>query len=188
MTEFILSSGISRLNISLDAAIPETYSAIRGGDLNSIEAKINYFLDQRGPDSLPLVRVSFVRQDENKDEELLFIKKWRNKVDSVEIQKLHDFSQLADLEMITTSSDLNRTLVYKDNAYCYSPFSYVAIWSNGQISPCCSFHGSKLSFGNILSGDTISSVWNGVSMQDLRRQFKDDSLNAVCNNCISCTV
>jgi len=187
MSQFLLDSGLTRLNISLDAATKETYKTIRGGNLDDIERKINQFLEMRG-NNIPLVRVSFVEQPENKTEVELFINKWKDKVESVEIQKLHNFEHLADLRVINNVNQLaDIEFIGKNSGHCYSPFSYLAVWSNGQISPCCSFHGSKLDIDNINRNASLKSMWNSEYMKELRRQFKIQKLNDICRNCIDCT-
>jgi len=186
MTDFLIQSGITRLNISLDAARKETYKLIRGGDLDRIEENIRHFLQRRGSGKPPLVRVSFVEQPTNKHEATEFINKWSGIADSVEIQCLQDFNNIPSLPAIGNANELENESVLIDN-HCYSPFSYIAIWSNGQISPCCSFHGTKINLGNIKQGDTISSAWNGEMMRSLRDQFSRSSVNSICADCLSCT-
>lgn len=186
MTDFLIHSGITRLNISLDAASKDTYKSIRGGDLDKIEENIHHFLYERGSTRPPLVRVSFVEQPMNKHEVNEFIDKWSGVADSVEIQCLQDFKNITSLPIVDNPEDLeNETLLI--NKHCYSPFSYIAIWSNGQISPCCSFHGTKINLGNIKKGDTILGAWNSEMMRSLRGQFNLSVVNKICADCLTCT-
>ena len=187
MTEFLLGTGLTRLNISLDAATPEIYKAVRGGNLEFVESNIKYFLNRRDNEYGPLVKVSFCVQDLNRHEIDLFRQKWEPLVDSVEFQALHVFKNLGDLEASQTlySEEFSTSTA----GFCYSPFSYLAIWSDGKISPCCTFHGQKLSLGNINeAGTSLSAIWSGQHMSNLRNQFRSRQLNPVCNDCLSCTV
>ena len=186
MADFILQCGITRLNISLDAATPETYKAVRGGDLDLVEKNIKYILDNRDKDYGPLVRVSFCIQDINQHEKEMFRDKWEPKVDSVEFQDLHTFENLEKLE--TGNVLFEDKYLTENKKFCYSPFSYLAIWSDGTVSPCCTFHGQKLSLGNINSPSTsLSGIWKGTQMTSLRKQFNEGKLNSVCEDCLSCT-
>jgi radical SAM protein with 4Fe4S-binding SPASM domain len=182
----LIDKGVSRVNISLDAATQATYSKIRGKDnLSSIESNIDALISLKNHYQRPLVRVSFCKQPLNSHEEMEFIAKWSNRVDSVEIQSLHTFDNMSSLSKCTASNfdDVNLT---DNDTYCYSPFSYLAVWSSGDISPCCTFHGQKLVLGNI-HNSTLSQAWSSSMMNSIRKQFSMKALNSICSDCMSAT-
>lgn len=187
MSNFILDSGVTRINISLDAATSDTYSAVRGGNLEFVESNIQYILSNRDKNRGPLIRVSFCVQDLNKHEIDIFRAKWEPIVDSVEFQSLHKFENLSELPSGDFLFDEQTKNNYSN--FCFSPFSYLAIWSDGTVSPCCTFHGQKLTLGNINDSNTsLSGIWEGKYMEGLRSQFRNKNINSVCEDCLSCTV
>ena len=182
--DFLIESGVTRINISLDAATKETYKKIRGGDLEFIENNIEYLLKQKTKLSRPLVRVSFCVQEENLHEIDLFKQKWEGRVDSVEFQSLHKFDSLDNIKEINNLSGV--TLNSSEN-FCASPFGYIAIWSNGDISPCCSFFGQKLVLGNIKLS-TIGESWRSALSKKIRDGFNNQKTCGVCEECLTHTV
>lgn len=185
MAEFICMSGVTRLNISLDAATPDTYRSIRGGDLELIESKIRYLLSIRTSLGRPLVRVSFCVQPGNVHEVDLFRRKWESLVDSVEFQQLHQFTNLDSMTTVTQDTFFDAS--FDAPYFCSMPFSYLAVWSNGNISPCCSFHGSKIVMGNI-SNTSLLQAWSSPLARSLRQSFIDKKTCAQCNDCLSNSV
>lgn len=162
-----------RVYVSLDAARPETYSKIRGRELERVEENINRLLkirNERGS-MLPLVRVSFVIQEENKAEKREFIDKWRDKVDII------DFQNLIHYEDMTIREDVPN-IDYK----CAYPFRTMLIDCDGVIYPCCTEYGYKMPVGNI-ENMSIKEAWNSDYMDKLRKSILDGNLCAVCRNC-----
>ena len=98
----------------------------------------------------------------------------------MEIQNLHIYENLNSLAVINDFNDCDKI---DNDMYCYSPFSYLAIWSNGDISPCCTFHGQKLILGNVKEC-TLKETWQSKYMSNLRNQFINKKLNNVCNDCL----
>ena len=183
-TDFLIDSGITRINISLDAATKETYKKIRGGDLEFIENNINYLLSKKTELQRPLVRVSFCVQDDNLHEVERFKNKWEGRVDSVEFQSLHKFDSLEGINKITNTTKIS---LEDSKHFCSSPFGYIAVWSNGDISPCCSFFGQKIVLGNINS-ETIKEAWQSSISNTIRQGFLDKKTCGVCEECLSHTV
>ena len=88
--ERLIRSGISRLLISIDAATPETYKAVRRSD--KFERVINnvkqfYDLRKKMGSELPLIRVSLVETSLNIHETAIFKEMWQAKADIISIQR-----------------------------------------------------------------------------------------------------
>lgn len=162
-----------RIYISLDAAKPETYKKIRGMDLTHVETNILRLLELREKrgSMLPLVRVSFVIQDANRDEIKEFTDKWKDKVDIIDFQKLIHYE---DMEI---KSD-----IYDVNYQCAYPFRTMLIDCDGVIYPCCTEYGYKMPIGNIESMG-IEEAWNSEKMKALRSSMLNGDLCAICRNC-----
>lgn len=163
-----------RLYISLDAAKSETYEKIRGKDLKHVEENIIRLLHAREmrQSMLPLVRVSFVIQEENRNEVQDFIDKWKDKVDII------DFQDLIHLEDMSIKDDISAPVDFQ----CVSPFRTLFIDCNGMIYPCCTEFAYKMPIGNI-SQMSIKDAWTSKFMVSLRKAMLEKSLPSVCKNC-----
>ena len=179
----IVDTGITRICISLDASDQEVYTIIRGGDLSKVENVIDGFVSHQTIYGRPLVRVSFCNQPSNEHQQDEFFEKWINRVDSVEVQRVRNLEHLFFLNKIDEDSEYETS---DSEHYCFRPFSYLTIWSDGQISPCCSFHGIKLNLGSIYK-NKLFEVWNSDFLNKLRGEFIDSKLNPICKDCMSCT-
>ena len=74
----MIDNGVTKLHVSLDAATAETYKKIRGGKLAIVEQNIHRFLELRNKanSELPMLRVTMVEQEDNKEEIEQFVEKW----------------------------------------------------------------------------------------------------------------
>ncbi len=178
-----VDTGITRICISLDAADQEVYKIIRGGDLEKVENVIDGFVANQTKFGRPLVRVSFCNQSSNDHQQNEFLEKWIDRVDSVEVQTVRDLEHLFFLNKLDKESDYETS---QSDHYCFRPFSYLTIWSDGQISPCCSFHGIKLNLGSVYQ-DKLFDIWNSNFLNKLRKEFIESKLNPICKDCLSCT-
>ena len=184
--KLILNSCVTRLFVSIDAATEETYNKIRvpvskrlleKNRLEILENNVKNFVKIKKDlnKKLPLTRVSFVALSENSHEVDLFKEKWENIVDSVEIQRE------------TSIKVYDKIKNYKgkklDNYNCNKPWGDMAIYSNGLVGPCCNLVGRKTPIGNI-KYNSISEIWNGEKMTELRNGFKNNNPNDVCKSCI----
>ena len=93
----LIHSGLTRLQISIDAFTKNTFDKIRqGGDFSKVVKNTENFIKLRKSlnSELPTVRVNFVRTPVNKDELEKFIKLWEHKLDCSGIQNLVDIMKL----------------------------------------------------------------------------------------------
>lgn len=207
MALFLIDSGVSRLEVSLDAATRETYKRIRGKDkYEQVERNIRNFISLRNSlnKDLPIVRLAFVVQDLNLHERALFLEKWSDVVDYVDFQQLQDFSSVSErlgksLDYWVFSDEDSQTKALEtqklqdkllrsgaaspDVPFCPYPFNSLNVWGNGDISPCCCFHGRSLVIGNI-KDMSLEQAWKSESVDALRREMTDGKLNRVCRTCL----
>lgn len=173
MNEFLVDNHFERLYVSLDAATKETYKKIRGADLELVENNILDFLSTREEkkSQIPLIRVSFVRQKDNENEVQMFVDKWKDKVDIIDIQEMRDFSNLQELQD------------FSDVKYCcQAPFTTLSLDCEGNIYPCCTFYRKFLRLGNIKTM-TLMDAWNSRELNELREQIIEGKLCKACRNC-----
>ena len=182
LSRYIIENGVTRLLISLDAVTEDTFEKIRGKRLlGLIEHNIENFLKIRKElnKSFPILRLSFCVQDLNRHEQKRFVKKWKDKVDYLDFQVLSDFSYVGKL---LKEKDSNKSKS-SDTPFCHYPFSYLSIWSNGDISPCCVFYGKNIVLGNIKE-NTLEEVWKGKKLKALQNEFIEGKVNRTCELCM----
>lgn len=163
--------GLPVLSVSLDATTQETYQKVRGGRLdipwNNVLKAIE--IKKRENALLPLIRVSFVKQEANKHEMEEFLNFWTDKADIVDIQAYIDY----------------RRDEYYYNFECYDPWRRVQIWADGTIAPCCGFPGIHISIGHI-DKDSIYDAWNSKKMKDIRESLFSKNYKKACLQCFGC--
>lgn len=186
--EQIVKRGVSRVFVSLDAATPETFKAIRGKDeLPLIERNLHTLIEtkRRHGSQLPLIRVSFCVQKENAHERQLFADKWRDVVDHVDFQMMTDFSQvdsIAQTGQATAPRFFDASALEKP--YCPQPFNRLDVWANGDVTPCCTFYAKNLVLGNI-GHQSLQEIWHSEKIEALRNEFRTGKLNPNCEMCLA---
>jgi len=185
--EDIIKNGVTRVFISLDAATPETFKIIRGKDeLKLVESNIHRLIaaKKRLNSVLPLIRVSFCVQSENAHERDAFAKKWQDIADHVDFQAMTDFSQVDEL---AEHGEVNSPKFFHQNSlekpYCPQPFNRLDVWSNGDVTPCCTFYGKNLVLGNAKI-QSLREIWEGREIEELRDQFRSGNINPNCEMCL----
>jgi MoaA/NifB/PqqE/SkfB family radical SAM enzyme len=186
---YFVKSGLTRLFVSLDSSSSQTFKKIRGYDLlHKIESNIlDLVALKRQLSSLtPLVRVSFVLQNDNCIELDSFIEKWINIVDSVEIQDYMDIAKFRKRDYADTLSEL----VFDDTRpapSCHYPFTYLSLWSSGNISPCCTSYGrdsKELIMANIYDDDWENTL--SLKRQAIQHAFISQDWSQIPNTCRHC--
>lgn len=172
--EEIFDSKLRNLFISLDAFSKDKYEQIRGHGYEQIRENLIDFVEERNRrgSRLPIVRVSFVDMEINRDEKEDFINFWRDKVDMIDIQVYDDFN-------VDINAPFN--LESKKKWDCFSPWARVAVLANGNILPCCSFFGINIPIGNV-KDMTIEEAWNSKKMKEIRYGVLNDN-NRNCSVC-----
>lgn len=187
MSLFLVDMEIARVEISLDAATPETYHQIRGkNQLELIERNIHNLLEIRGRSNakLPVVRLCFCVQDLNRHECEQFVEKWNGLVDYIDFQKYIDFSFVDELRSTGTVEQIDSFIV--EDTHCAYPFNSLHVWSNGNVTPCCTFFAKNddLVVGNIHE-EKLKDIWMGERIRKIRRQLQTGDLNPTCRVCLS---
>lgn len=178
----LIKSGLTRIQISIDAITKETYDKVRpGGNYNKIIENINEFLliKQNLNARLPLVRVNFVKTSINYHELEKFLEFWKDKVDMIGVQ---EFVTPTKIENPSLASRTKR----KENFKCSFPFKQLVINNEKKILPCCTFWGEELELQNIEKPHDLISAWNSKKMQNLRQKHLDGKYYEIeqCRKCI----
>lgn len=175
IAEKIVDLPVTWLTVSLDAAAPETYKRIRGGNLNIVEKNIFKFLEirSRKHSRLPFLRVSFVDMKENHDELEAFKKKWEKTADKIDIQTLMDFSEDA------VSADID------ENFVCMDPYRLLSIKHDGELLPCCSYAYKNSAQRFYLQNISIMKFWESDFHKKLLESLRNKQYMPCCMKCVS---
>jgi MoaA/NifB/PqqE/SkfB family radical SAM enzyme len=192
----LLEAGLSSIDISIDAATPETYLKIRGAKLSRVESNIANFIRLRDRFKISCkIRTSFVRnQDINPEEEKQFREHWLEKVDGVFLLNLAEY-QANNVHLKETNNSVESSLQYyltkaQGRWPCLFPFIELALLPDGEIYYCIETL-FRLGFDRDIQslGDyhqqTLQDIWQGELFNQLRIDLISNRLEAraVCKNC-----
>jgi radical SAM protein with 4Fe4S-binding SPASM domain len=186
MSEFLVDQRVARVEVSLDAATPETYKAIRSKDeLPLVEQNVRALAEakRRKSSQLPVIRLCFCVQPQNVSERQAFIDKWQDLVDYIDFQEMIDFEHVTPL-VEGRPEDVPNVESLAPEPYCPYPFNSLHVWADGTVTPCCTYYGKALPIGNV-EKDTLADVWQGEKLEAIRDEFRQNKLNPVCRVCLS---
>jgi MoaA/NifB/PqqE/SkfB family radical SAM enzyme len=192
----LLAAGLTSIDISIDAATPETYLKVRGAKLSRVETNISNLLRLR--DRLKIsckIRTSFVRnQDVSYEEEQQFREHWLERVDGVFILNLAEY-QANNVHLQSTNSNIESSLQYyltkaQGRWTCLFPFVEMAVLPDGRIYYCIETL-FRLGFDRDIEslGDyhqqTLQDIWQGQLFNQLRTDLILDRLDkrTACKDC-----
>ena len=174
----LVDSGLTRLEISVDAVRPETYRAIRGGDLSGLERAIDRFLEIRLAANMetPLLRLSFLRLEANRGELEPFLERWRERADLISIQEPIWFPGSS----LPRPEKPGRMMA----PVCAQSWQRLGVDYDGRVWPCCSWYGENLLPFNV-SRHSPAKVWRSPEMEALRLALSGplENLPPACRQC-----
>ena len=195
----LINSGLTRIQISIDATTKETFDKIRqGGNFSEVvNNTLNFLKIRKQLDSeLPTLRVNFVKTELNKHEYDDFINYWSDKVDCIGVQDL--------VNIMKPTKDKTPTKKFT----CAQPFYHLTVRYDGVVLPCCTFFAAKLPVSRLKTNEQISNednlhkidrdklplksiadTWKGDEINKLRTIHKNGTyyLNETCKECVLST-
>ena len=182
ISERLIKSGLTRIQISIDATTKETYDKIRpGGDYNKIIKNVLNFIEMKKKlnSNLPLVRANFVKTEFNHKELNDFLYFWKDKVDMIGIQ---EFVKPTKVEKNITGKREKREKKFK----CSFPFKQLVINNEKKILPCCTFWGEELELQELNKPEDLITAWNSKKMNFLRDKHLKGEYHQIpqCSKCI----
>ena len=192
----LLQAGLTSIDISIDAAEPDTYSRVRGANLNRVESNVINFIRLRDRLNIPCqVRTSFVRnQNVTTDEEAKFRERWLTKADGVFVLNLAEYQE-TNMRLSKTNNILQSSLQHyiqkaQGRWTCLFPFTEMAVLPDGRIYYCIEtlfrlgFDKDIASLGDY-NQQTLQNIWSGDLFNQLRRDLILNRLNnrSACENC-----
>jgi radical SAM protein with 4Fe4S-binding SPASM domain len=161
----LIRAGLTRLEVSLDAASETTFRKLRrGGSFHRVVENIEAFLDERAAagTTFPLLRLSFLRTGLNHHELDEFLVMWRGRADFFSIQEMIYYDQ-ADI----SAEDRVDAGQVPAGFTCAQPWQRLIVRSNGDVYPCCSAYGAQLALGNA-NQESLFDLWHGSKIGLLR--------------------
>ena len=166
-SEKLVKSGLTRVQISIDATTQSVYDEMRpGGDFDKVIENTNTLLKIRAENNsvTPLVRVNFVRTDINEHQVEEFTKYWQDRVDMVGIQEF--ISPTKPSKNVKSKTSTNKA---KSGFRCSFPFKQLVLTNEMEVLPCCTFWGEELSLGKLETPEQIIKFWNSDKINALRK-------------------
>ena len=177
--ERLVQSGLFVVDVSLDALRKETFEKIRVGlSYEDTFSNTEHLIEYRNSVKSPLkIMVSFVIQDDNKEELDEFVKYWEPKVDKVLIRELHTNVNTVDVESAKEVPKVERWP-------CPHWFRRVVINFDGNFKACPIDWENESVFRSV-SEVSVYETWHSDfywknRMEHLNNRFCDESL---CKNC-----
>jgi MoaA/NifB/PqqE/SkfB family radical SAM enzyme len=159
ISKLLIQSGLTRIQVSLDAFTNDTFNNMRqGGNFQQVKENIFKFFELRETmkSKLPLLRVNFVRTKENEHELEDFKHYWTENADGIGIQDLVGIMKDFESGKRGAAKVPLKSAVFK----CSQPFNHLTIRYDGSILPCCSFFGAQLPIGRVKTHSPLSKVKN----------------------------
>ncbi len=192
----LLEAGLTSIDISIDAAEPDTYFKVRGANLNQVESNVINFLRLRNQLGIPCeVRTSFVRnQNVTLEEEQKFRERWLAKTDGVFVLNVAQYQE-TNMRLSKINDNVQDTIQYyiqkaQGRWPCLFPFTEMAVLPDGRIYYCIESL-FRLGFDKDIEslGDynqlTLQEIWRGQYFNQLRRDLILNQLEnrLACKNC-----
>ncbi len=182
ISEKLITSGLTRIQVSLDAFTQQTYDKVRpGGDLKKIVKNVNRFLElkEKYNAKIPLLRVNFVKTELNEFELDNFMNFWKDKVDMIGVQEFIKPTKVKN-------QIKSKKTIKKKNFKCSFPFKQLVINNEKQVLPCCTFWGEELALQKVEKPEDLMDAWNSPKMIDLRNKHLEGRYQEIpqCKNCI----
>ncbi|MDR2349639.1 MAG: radical SAM protein [Deltaproteobacteria bacterium] len=182
LSDALADSGLARLEVSLDAATPRTYSRVRkGGDFAKVLANVEYFLErgEKRSSKLPLLRLSFLKLPENESELPLFLETWKDRADMLSIQNPVPVGPPARPE----PGEEREEEPAAEPLSCPQPWQRLGVLEDGTLWPCCSLLGKDLLRGKNAARESIRDIWKSEAMETLRARLLSPKAPKACRDC-----
>lgn len=178
--EKLLESGLDHIEVSIDAATPETYAVIRRSKhYCKLIENINYLLARRDATNNKMkVTVSFIKQRGNLHELELFHSRWQGKADGVCIREYHQHNRLID------GSGAYKVEQKTERYPCPYLWGRIIINHDGRVRFCESDWRSTESVVGDVNVQTIKEIWHGKAYGEVRRTHLERKFeHSFCYEC-----
>jgi uncharacterized radical SAM superfamily Fe-S cluster-containing enzyme len=173
----ILDSGLDSIHISLNAAKEETHTKIMRLDSRRTFANVERFAEKRllKKADLPIIRLSMIRCPENEGEEMDFVRRWKNKVDNVFVQRPIDWGGGVNID----SQYAKWQRLYP----CMDLFERIVILANGEIAICSADYEGQVNLS--IQDHRILEIFYSEAFENIRQAHLAGDIQEIqlCRNC-----
>lgn len=183
MAENLIQSGLTQIQVSLDAHSEDTYKISRNSQkYNEVVSNVLTLIKikEKTRSKTPVVRVTFVEHELNRHETQNFINYWKTKADLISVQKLVSYKNTPDYLKKQASKNIT-----EKKYECYMPLMQLSIKSDGKVHPCCTVPGMNIDIGNA-KNQHLRDIWNSklnLYLQKIHANKKGDSFK-ICKDCL----
>ena len=183
-SEELIKTNLDQLHISIGAATPETYSRIRGTDLNQVEENVRQFLALREKlasksrsNKKPVVTLQIIKMAETLEEIPLFVKKWSSYPVNLSIPDFLTWGGAEDNPMLKNQQTQKR---YP----CHSLWVAPSINWDGRVSICCIDWNNEEIIGDVKT-QSLSEIWQSDKLKQYRQYHLTGQYDKIplCRNC-----
>lgn len=175
----LIENGLHHLEVSIDAATPETYLKIRRSPLfdKVVENTLAYIRESKAYNPKNQVAVSFVLQADNRHEVDRFKAFWRGKADLVHIRQYHQHHGLVG------EHGHFRRQEQPHRHPCPFLWDRIIIGHDGRVS-FCEFDGKREHTIGDVHSQSIKEIWHSPEYQRLRREHIEGTFEEpYCKTC-----
>jgi radical SAM protein with 4Fe4S-binding SPASM domain len=176
----LLEAGLTRLIISIDSPVKETYETIRvGADFDVVVDNIKKFMELKKKKGMkyPFVRVQMVEMKDNRSQRDAYINYFKNIVDSVGRVEYINFDKRDD------ENRYYRDRRYKENYICRQLWQRLCVNFDGNVYSCLMIN-ENTKVGEV-NNSTIKELWHGEKMKKLRNDHIEGNIGKItpCSHC-----
>jgi len=176
----LLACNTDAIEVSVDAADPETYAKVRAGlDFARLMKNIDYTLKRRNDlKSESKVVVSVVNQKAVENQLQDIVKFWNAMVDNVIVRKYLTWN------ILNEEGSGDPTPYLAQRIPCPWPFERINVDTRGRVMFCGYDIAGVTDLGNIME-TSIKEIWNGPEMQSRRELLLEGKYEdiEVCRKC-----
>lgn len=179
--EELINSGLDEINISFNGYDKESYENTMKikyqQSYNNLKTLIS--LNKKLGHKI-IIRISSTLVATNDKEASKFIKKWENVVNSVSVNKAHNYNKTVDNQAKKYQINYKKTNIFP----CKYIFNSIVFGVTGDIFLCCLDYEGAYNFGNIQNSKILDTFYS-EKYQKIRQQHlkRDLSKMPICQNC-----
>jgi len=176
----IVKSELDEINISLNGYNSQSYKQIMSLDYNQTIKNLKILISTKQQYKHNLkIRISMTLVKNNQKLAKNFIKKWQTYVDSVSVNKIHDYA--GNVNNDTGNFKINLKKATFPCRYIWDTINFDV---DGNIVLCCLDYESKYKFGNINTSSILHSFYSS-KFKAIRRKhlaFQSKQID-ICRHC-----
>lgn len=185
ISERLLDAGPSRLYMSLDGHDDQSFFEIRGlrHAYEKSRQQLLQFLQRKIAREAPVIVVlSMINFSKNHRSIRQLTEFWQQTPGIDEFMAKAFVNWNGDLSAVNQLQQ-DTALQAQDHVVCNIPWQTMTIAWDGDVVPCCYDYDKKLVLGNVRQ-QSLQQIWQGESMQQLRREFISNKVNnPLCRQC-----